>query len=193
MFCTRCLRATVSRRPLPLLRQFSTTIPFRNAEPVLSTPVTEPGETLKDTPLPRSSCPAGTTLNGLNYFKGGQDPVAKKDEEYPEWLWSCLDVLKKSSDSEDADAGDEFSKSKKQRKLAAKRQKALEAKLLAEGNLEALAPKVPLQHQSINILGEENQGVEHNIEAAAKREELKKAMRKERKAKIKETNYLKSM
>lgn len=52
---------------------------------------------------------------------------------------------------------------------------------------------MPLQHQSVNILGEENQGVEHNIEAAAKREELMKAMRKERKAKIKETNYLKSM
>lgn len=108
MFCTRCLRATASRRPLPLLRQFSTTAPFRNAEPVLSTPVTEPGESLKDAPLPRSSCRAGTPLNGLNYFKGGQDPLAKKDEEYPEWLWSCLDVLKKSADSEDADAGDEF-------------------------------------------------------------------------------------
>lgn len=84
-------------------------------------------------------------------------------------------------------------KSKKQRKLAAKRQKAHEAKLLAEGNLEALAPKIPIQHQSVNILGEENQGVEHNVEAAQKREELKRAMRKERKAKIKETNYLKSM
>lgn len=79
------------------------------------------------------------------------------------------------------------------RKLAAKRQKALEAKLLAEGNLEALQPKVPLQHQSINLPGEENSSVEHNLEAAKKREELKKAMRKERKAKIKESNYLKSM
>lgn len=65
--------------------------------------------------------------------------------------------------------------------------------MLAEGNLEALAPKVPVQHQSINLPGAENNSVEHNIEAAAKREELKKAMRKERKAKIKEANYLKSM
>ncbi|KAF5963120.1 mitochondrial ribosomal L37p [Fusarium coicis] len=193
MFCTRCLRATSLRRSQPILRQFSTTTTFRSAEPQLSTPVTALGEAQKDVPAARSSCAPGTVLNGLNYTKGGQDPVAKNDDEYPEWLWSCLEVLKKSADSADADAGDEFSKSKKQRKLAAKRQKTLEAKLLAEGNLEALAPKIPLQRQSINIFGEENRGVEHNIEAAQKREELKKAMRKERRAKIKETNYLKSM
>ncbi|KAG8358931.1 hypothetical protein FVEN_g3250 [Fusarium venenatum] len=193
MFCTRCLRATALRRSQPIFRQFTTTTPFRYAEPTLSTPVTAPGETLKDAPAPRSSCAPGTVLSGLNYTKTGQDPVAKHDDEYPEWLWRCLDVKKKDADAADADAGDEFSKSKKQRKLAAKRQKAHEAKLLAEGNLEALAPKIPIQQQSINILGEENKGVEHNVEAAQKREELKRAMRKERKAKIKETNYLKSM
>lgn len=84
-------------------------------------------------------------------------------------------------------------KSKKQRRLAAKRQKELEAKLLAEGNHEALAPKVPLQHQSINLPGREGGSLEENIAAAEKRDELRKAMRKERKAKIKEANYLKSM
>lgn len=46
-------------------------------------------------------------LNGLNYIKGGQDPVAKKDEDYPEWLWSCLDVMKKA-DAADDSLGDEF-------------------------------------------------------------------------------------
>ncbi|KAH8737074.1 mitochondrial ribosomal protein L37-domain-containing protein [Ilyonectria robusta] len=192
MFCTRCLRATALRRPLPIIRQFSTTIPFRSAEPVLSTPIAEAGES-KDAPISRSSCPAGTKLTGLNYLKNGQDPVALKDEEYPEWLWSCLDVIKSNKDSADDGAGDEFSKSKKQRKLAAKRQKTMEAQALASGNLDALAPKIPLQHQSVNITGDENSTVEHNIEAAQKREELKKAMRKERKAKIKEANYLKSM
>lgn len=35
--------------------------------------------------------------------------------------------------------------------------------------------------------------MQQNIEAAEKRNELRKAMRKERKAKIKESNYLKSM
>lgn len=84
-------------------------------------------------------------------------------------------------------------KSKKQRKLAAKRKKALEARLLAEGNLEALAPKVPLQHQSINLPGKENGSVEENIEAAKARQAVKRAMRVERKAKIKESNYLQSM
>jgi large subunit ribosomal protein L54 len=84
-------------------------------------------------------------------------------------------------------------KSKKQRKLAAKRQKALEARLLAEGNLEALAPKIPLQQQSVNLPGEEGGSLEENIEAERRREELKKAMRKERRAKIRESNYLKTM
>lgn len=50
-------------------------------------------------------------MTGLNYMKNGQDPVAKKDEEYPEWLWSCLDVLKKSDEGADEGAGDEFCKS----------------------------------------------------------------------------------
>jgi len=108
MFCTRCLRASALRRSQPILRQFSTTTPFRYAEPKLSTPVTAPGEALKDTPVPRSQCVAGTVLTGLNYTKGGQDPVAKHDDEYPEWLWSCLDVLKKDADAADAEAGDEF-------------------------------------------------------------------------------------
>ncbi|KAK0392589.1 hypothetical protein NLU13_2084 [Sarocladium strictum] len=191
MFCTRCLRATAARRQFPLLRTFSTSRAFLTPDAPLSTPVTEVGEAPKIA-TPRSMCPEGTVLKGLNYTKGGQDPVAKKDEEYPEWLWSCLDVMKKA-EAADENAGDEFSKSKKQRKLAAKKQKALEARLLAEGNLDALAPKVPLQQQSINLPGRENATVQENIEAAEKRDELRKAMRKERKAKIKESNYLKSM
>lgn len=92
-----------------------------------------------------------------------------------------------------ADGSPETAKSKKQRRLAAKQQKAREAKLLAEGNLEALAPKVPLQKQSGNLPGEAGGSVHDNVVAADKREELRKAMRKERKAKIKEANYLKSM
>lgn len=35
--------------------------------------------------------------------------------------------------------------------------------------------------------------LEENVEAIKKREELRKAMRQDRKAKIKEANYLKSM
>jgi large subunit ribosomal protein L54 len=55
-----------------------------------------------------SSCPAGTTLQGLNYFKGKTDPVALPDEEYPAWLWTCLEVQKKASAEDETDVGDEF-------------------------------------------------------------------------------------
>lgn len=54
-------------------------------------------------------------------------------------------------------------------------------------------PKIPLQEQSINLPGNEAGTLEGAVEAAAAREELRKAMRKERKAKIREDNYLKSM
>jgi large subunit ribosomal protein L54 len=109
MFCTRCLRATVVRRQFSFSRQFSSSLRFYSAEPQLSTPTTDAGETAKPAAAAtaRSSCPEGTVLNGLNYIKGGQDPVAKKDEDYPEWLWSCLDVMKKA-DAADDNLGDEF-------------------------------------------------------------------------------------
>lgn len=107
MLCTRCLR-TVARRPLPIARQFSAAARFRSAEPPLSTPVTEPGQEPEPAASARSICKEGTILTGLNYTNGGKDPVAKKDEDYPEWLWSCLDVMKKSADEADVDAGDEF-------------------------------------------------------------------------------------
>jgi hypothetical protein len=84
-------------------------------------------------------------------------------------------------------------KSKKQRRLAAKKQRVYEARILASGDIEALAPKIPLQHQSINLPGSLEGGPEEIQLAATKRMELKKAMRKERKDKIKETNYLKTM
>lgn len=74
-----------------------------------------------------------------------------------------------------------------------KRARAQEAKLLASGDLEALAPKIPLQKQSVNLPGAVNAGVADAVVADEKREELRKAMRKERKAKIKESNYLKAM
>ncbi|KAG6032628.1 hypothetical protein E4U41_007185 [Claviceps citrina] len=184
MFCARCTRTSAVRQRLPLIRQFHAPALLRSAEPKLSSLANDAPE---QPSTQRSVCPEGTILSGLSYTKGNQDPVAKKDEEYPEWLWSCLDVLKKA-DSADADAGDEFSKSQKQRRLAAKRQKSVDAQ-----NPEALAPKIPIQHQSINLPGEEGGSVLDNIAAAQKRQELQKAMRKERKAKIKESNYLKSM
>ena len=71
-----------------------------DADAAVAAPVAAPGS--------RSMCAKGTVLTGINYFKGKQDPVAKADVDYPEWLWSCLDVKKKASSDADADAGDEF-------------------------------------------------------------------------------------
>ncbi|KAI1390128.1 mitochondrial ribosomal protein L37-domain-containing protein [Hypoxylon trugodes] len=221
MICPRCLQrastALSSRRipqisaSIPLrprngsatLRPFSSTITRRTSSPAPTPPSTPASESpvfktpLSDVPSsdkPKlSACAQGTVLTGLNYFKNRNDPVALADDAYPEWLWKCTDVLKKTDEEADNEAGDEFSKSRKQRRLAAKRQRATEARLLAEGNLEALAPKIPLQQQSINLPSNEEGTVEGAIAAAKAREELRAAMRRERKAKIKETNYLKSM
>lgn len=228
MICRACFRraSALGRQSIlpktPVRRNFTTTITPRQAAAAPATDATIQSDELAA--APRSICVEGTVLNGLNYFKGKTDPVALKDDEYPEWLWSCLDVQKKADEAEDEGAGDEWctfdptfsvapfafiyilfsqlaltylltsaAKSKKQRRIAAKRQRAFEAKILATGNLEALAPKVPLQRQTINLPGSPNGTPQEAFVAAEKREELRKAMRKERKAKIKEENYLKSM
>lgn len=227
MICRNCIqRATaLGRRSIlqnaPIRRSFSATKTPRQAAAAAAAPAAPSNDATSEEPPARSTCPPGTVLNGLNYFKGKTDPVALPDAEYPEWLWSCLNVLKKAGGDEDSGLGDEYctskpsftlfpvicngqtctntlyapivAKSKKQRRIAAKRQRTLESQLLAAGDLEALAPKIPLQHQSINLPGSTEGTVEDNVAALQKREELRKAMRKERKAKIKEANYLKSM
>lgn len=76
--------------------------------PELSTPTGEDPAAAGEKKPSRSICQAGTPLNGLNYIKGKTDPVALADEEYPEWLWDCLEVQKKDSDAAEDDAGDEF-------------------------------------------------------------------------------------
>lgn len=139
-----------------------------------------------------SSCPAGTVLKGLNFTKGATDPVAKKDDDYPAWLWNVLANPTNSSDAaaagKAADEGDLFSKSKKQRRLAAKRLRKLEAE-----NPEALAPKVPVFEQSVDLNVGDAGTVEGRKGAAGVRGELTKAMRGERRRRIKEANFLKAM
>lgn len=120
MLCTRCLRATATaaatttRRALPTARYFTTSPAARNAaEPALSTPTTKPGQEVPHpVPQTRSVCKEGTILTGLNFIKGKEDPVALRDEQYPEWLWSCLDSFKKGGEEGDEDLGDEFGKSR---------------------------------------------------------------------------------
>ncbi|KAI0482304.1 mitochondrial ribosomal protein L37-domain-containing protein [Xylariaceae sp. FL0804] len=142
---------------------------------------------------PLSACLEGTVLTGLNYFKGRADPVALRDDEYPAWLWRCLDVKEGDDDADAVDGADEFSKSRKQRRLAKKKQRALEERLLASGDIEALAPKIPLQHQSVNLPANAEGTAAGAARAQQAREDLRRAMRRERKGKMKESNYLKSM
>lgn len=117
MICRSCLqRATaLGQRSIvqraPIRRTFSAISPRQSAAAAAAAPTAPAGSNATATPdeaAARSSCPPGTILNGLNYFKGKTDPVALPDTDYPEWLWSCLDVTKGSAAEEDADAGDEF-------------------------------------------------------------------------------------
>jgi large subunit ribosomal protein L54 len=125
MICRTCLRRAaiiprLSSTSFATSRALSTTLRVRSAAPQAQPtpadslpPSLKPLEdsTLVDNATAKpvlSSCPAGTPLNGLNYFKNKSDPVALPDEEYPEWLWKCLEVQKKTDTGDDADAGDEF-------------------------------------------------------------------------------------
>lgn len=122
MICRQCLRTASAlarpARPLPsrAISTFSARFNAAAAEaasPKLSTPTTEPGEdAAAKAPAaePKSSCAPGTVLNGLNFLKGKQDPVALADEQYPEWLWKCLEYPEKLQ-SADAGAADEFCES----------------------------------------------------------------------------------
>ncbi|TVY46409.1 hypothetical protein LOCC1_G003774, partial [Lachnellula occidentalis] len=211
MICRSCLRKGASSiRPSIFSRSLTSTIPRLDAAAApssgppaatstsaaqpFSTPLSPTpndvslGTSLKPKPktsaLPASICQPGAVMKGLNYIKGKDDPVALAEEEYPDWLWHVLDVKDKAGTVVD-EAGDEFSKSKKLRRKAAKRQRKLEAKLLASGDMSSLTPKVPITRQSVDLAsGEEGMG---------ERTELKRAMRKERRANIKEANYLKAM
>lgn len=84
-------------------------------------------------------------------------------------------------------------KSKKQRRTALRKKRQEERRIIETGDLSALEPKIPLTRQTINLPANEDGTVQGAIAAHEKRTELRSALRRERKAKIKETNYLKSM
>lgn len=116
MICRTCLRqaARLPSRTLPTARSFTTTLRPLNAaaaapSPVADAPAAEaPADAVANQTKSLSSCPKGTILKGLNYFKDKSDPVALADDAYPAWLWDCLSVTKKAA-AVDADSGaDEF-------------------------------------------------------------------------------------
>ncbi|KAF2773321.1 hypothetical protein EJ03DRAFT_341107 [Teratosphaeria nubilosa] len=223
MICQRCLLRLSRRQAFQSARAFSSTPRSRQATPVSAQTTTgtnprpndrpaatatpgvsqpfsvplSPRVSKQDLPikakqtksaakLPASSVPAGTVLKGLNFMKNQQDPVAKEDSEYPPWLWTVLEK-KKDDDAAAAVEGDLYAKSKKQRQKAAK---ALRRQQLLSP--ESLAPKIPLYEQSIDLPAGDST-LEGALEAGEARHELTKAMRDQRRKKIKEDNYLRGM
>lgn len=78
-------------------------------------------------------------------------------------------------------------KSKKQRRLAAKRARK------AGIDPASLIPKTPIQAQTVDLPHGDGSGGDRDIEAQKAREEVKAAMRKARKKQIKERNFLITM
>jgi large subunit ribosomal protein L54 len=91
----------------PTIGDISTPSAISSATPGVSQPLStpegvhvdvNPAESKKPTAVREpSSCPAGTKLNGLNYFKNKPEVFAKEDSEYPEWLWGLLGDSSKDS------------------------------------------------------------------------------------------------
>lgn len=161
---------------------------------------------------PPSSCPAGTKLTGLNYFKNKPDIFAKEDWEYPDWLWTLLDDSNKQSNSETGgvdlncmhfpfffmsvllkqSSNPAAAMSKKQRKRYEKKMAALAA---------SQPPKVPLHEQSIDITPapyntDETGPKDLVAEAAAsleKRTEITRSAREARRKGIRESNFLRGL
>ncbi|MCJ1462908.1 hypothetical protein MMC07_001512 [Pseudocyphellaria aurata] len=137
-------------------------------------------------------------MKGLGYIKGQEHPIAGEDNEYPDWLWGLLHKKGGSEvGSEDGAKGDMFSKSKKQRRIAAKaaRKAALDP--------ASRIPKVPYDRQTIDlpvavsqdgrVRGDMAEGPRGWEEAQRAREDLTQAMRYRRRKEIKDSNYLKSI
>ncbi|KAJ5910134.1 hypothetical protein N7504_004777 [Penicillium tannophilum] len=149
-----------------------------------------PGATKPVVERPPSSCPAGTKLNGLNYFKNKPDVLAKEDHEYPDWLW---DLLGDSSKSAKAEKGgvDPSTLNKKQRKR-------YEKKLAAR--VGVLPPKIPAHHHahditpaSYNREGLPEGGITDATESVDQRIEVTRSARQARRKSIKESNFLRGL
>lgn len=79
-------------------------------------------------------------------------------------------------------------KSKKQRRVAAKR-----LRKMAALHPEGLAPKIPLEQQSIDLPANEEGTLSGAIEADQSREDITKRLRQKRRGSIKTANFLKGM
>lgn len=138
---------------------------------------------------PPSSCPAGTKMNGLNYFKNKPDVLAKEDHEYPDWLWDLLGDSSKEAKTKKGGV-DPSTLNKKQRKR-------YEKKLAAR--TEKLPPKIPAHHHSHDITPAPYnrdapiKGMDDATEGLDKRSEVTKSAREARRKAIKESNFLRGL
>ncbi|KAL5001213.1 mitochondrial ribosomal protein L37-domain-containing protein [Aspergillus recurvatus] len=145
-----------------------------------------PTKATKPVERPPSSCPAGTPLAGLNYFKNKPDVVALEDSEYPEWLWSLLDTANKEAKKGGVDPS---TLNKKQRKRYEKKMAARAA---------TLPVQIPIHHQATDITpGPYNRDgkapgdlLQEAAESQEKRSEITKSAREARRKAIREANFL---
>ncbi|MCJ1474264.1 hypothetical protein MMC13_002922 [Lambiella insularis] len=210
MICQRCLyRSRVSQLTLKRFTSTTSTLSATRGQPrgthegppaATSTSAAQPFSTPQSPSIPPlsssttsdydtivSSVPAGTPLRGLGYMKGKDPPLAREVHEYPAWLWGLLDKGKERGKEDGDDIGDSYSKSKKERRKAAR--SALKA---AKANPDSLTPKVPIEHQSIDLPAGDGT-IRGALDAARAREDVRDALRRGRRKKIKEGNFLKAM
>ncbi|GFF54636.1 hypothetical protein IFM61392_00873 [Aspergillus lentulus] len=134
-----------------------------------------------------SIAPAGTKLNGLNYFKNKPDVFALEDSEYPDWLWGLLEDGKKAKKEGGVDPS---TLNKKQRKRYEKKMAARAA---------TLPPQIPVHHHATDITpAEYNGGRAEDVLALAaesieKRTEITKSARDARRKAIREANFLRGL
>lgn len=236
MICHRCLRQgpfpfhrLIVSNPRRLLSDISPSHQQQSPSAATSTSAAQPFST-PFTPSPsssseptktwtssRSSLKAGTPLKGLAFLKNKEPPVAKEDNEYPDWLWGLLDQGKfggKRKLDGGSGEGDAFcksslsaslmyilltqvrtAKSAKQRRIAAR----LARRSASASSPESRAPPVPLHQQSVDLPSapQNRFGRVVDVQAAEKareaREELTASLRQKRRKSIKEGNFLRGM
>ncbi|CAI7607507.1 unnamed protein product [Penicillium discolor] len=184
----------------PTVGDLTTPSAISSATPGISQPLStpegvhtdaNPGASTKPTAVrPPSSCPAGTKLNGLNYFKNKPDVFAKEDSEYPDWLWNLLGDSTKDAKTKQGGV-DPSTLNKKQRKR-------YEKKLAARTG--PLAAKIPAHHHAHDITPAPYNRDAPSADAMAdategfeQRSEIIKSARDARRKAIKESNFLRGL
>ncbi|GAD97221.1 conserved hypothetical protein [Paecilomyces variotii No. 5] len=188
------------RQPGPSEKPITVPSAISSASPGISQPLSTPEGVHVDvnpekpkkpaTQREPSSCPPGTKLQGLNYFKNKPDLFALDDSEYPDWLWGLLDEKKQSKT--EMGGVDVSTLNKKQRKRHEKKMAALAA---------SLPRKIPIHEQATDITpapynrtdGSEKDIITEAAESLEKRSEITKSARAARRKGIREANFLRGL